>query len=239
MTEETDARGTAPTAADRLLEAALIHVPFDGWSTATLQAAAQDADISPELAKALFPRGAVDLALAYHRAGDAEMARLFAAEAAEGTHDELRYSEKVARAIRLRLEIADKELVRRGAALFALPQHTADGARAVWGSADAIWTALGDTSDDLNWYSKRATLSGVYSSVVLYWLGDDSLDHQATWDFLDRRIGDVMRFEKVKGRVMSSPLGRLIEKGPLGVLSRVKAPQGASDLPGQAGPSGR
>ncbi|MBY5971340.1 COQ9 family protein [Ferrimonas balearica] len=238
MTEETDARGTAPTAADRLLEAALIHVPFDGWSTATLQAAAQDADISPELAKALFPRGAVDLALAYHRAGDAEMARLFAAEAAGGAHDELRYSEKVARAIRLRLEIADKELVRRGAALFALPQHTADGARAVWGSADAIWTALGDTSDDLNWYSKRATLSGVYSSVVLYWLGDDSLDHQATRDFLDRRIGDVMRFEKVKGRVMSSPLGRLIEKGPLGVLSRVKAPQGASDLPGQAGPSG-
>ncbi len=30
--------------------------------------------------------------------------------------------------------------------LFALPQHAADGARAIWGTADAIWTALGDTS---------------------------------------------------------------------------------------------
>jgi ubiquinone biosynthesis protein COQ9 len=52
--------------------------------------------------------------------------------------------------------------------------HAADGAKAIWGTADRIWTALGDTSDDLNWYTKRATLSAVYGSTVLYWLGDDS-----------------------------------------------------------------
>ncbi|MBR9822745.1 MAG: COQ9 family protein [Rhodobacteraceae bacterium] len=224
-----------PSAAERLLEAACTHVPFDGWSETTLRAAAEDAGVAPGLARALFPRGAVDLALAYHRAGDAEMARRFAAEAAAGEHDEMRYSEKVARAVRLRLEIADRELVRRGAALFALPQHATDGARAVWGSADAIWTALGDSSDDYNWYSKRATLSGVYGSVVLFWLGDDSVDNQASWQFLDRRIGDVMRFEKTKGRVMASPLGRLLERGPLGLLGRVRAPQRASDLPGHQG----
>jgi hypothetical protein len=54
------------------------------------------------------------------------------------------------------------------------------------------------TSDDLNWYSKRAILSGVYSSTVLYWLGDQSAGHAATWAFLDRRIEDVMRFETLK-----------------------------------------
>jgi ubiquinone biosynthesis protein COQ9 len=43
-----------------------------------------------------------------------------------------------------------------------LPMYAADGARAIWGTADAIWTALGDTSEDVNWYTKRATLSGVY-----------------------------------------------------------------------------
>ena len=91
-----------------------------------------------------------------------------------------------------RLEIADREAVRRAAALFALPLYAADGARAVWHTADTIWTALGDTSDDINWYSKRATLSAVYGAVVLYWLGDDSQDHQASWEFLDRRIDDVM-----------------------------------------------
>ena len=94
-------------------------------------------------------------------------------------------------------------MVRR---LFALPINAGEGAKAIWGTCDAIWTALGDTSDDVNWYTKRATLSGVYSSTVLFWLGDDSPDHQATWEFLDRRIENVMQFEKLKASVQKIPL---------------------------------
>ena len=71
-----------------------------------------------------------------------------------------------------------------------LPHMAPEGARLIWGTADRIWTALGDTSDDVNWYTKRATLSGVYAAVVLYWLGDDSTDGQATRAFIDRRISD-------------------------------------------------
>ena len=67
--------------------------------------------------------------------------------------------------------------------------------------AKAIWEALGDTSDDLNWYTKRSTLSGVYSSTVLYWLGDDSTGSRGTWEFLDRRIDDVMQIEKFKAEL--------------------------------------
>ncbi len=94
----------------------------------------------------------------------------------------MRYRDRVAPAVRFRLEAVDATRKRCGAGttLFALPQHAADGARAIWGTADAIWTALGDTSRDVNWYTKRATLSGVYASTVLYWLGDDSIGHQAT-----------------------------------------------------------
>lgn len=214
---------------DRLLEAALIHVPFDGWSDASLMAAAQDLDIAPELARSLFPRGPVDLALAYHRAGDAEMARRFAEE----DTSEMRYSDKVARAIEIRLELADKELVRRGAALFALPIHAGDGAKAVWGTVDTVWTLLGDTSEDVNWYTKRMTLSGVYSSTVLYWLGDDSPDMAGTKDFLARRIANVMAFEKTKSRLRDSPLGRLAERSPLsGLAGKIRKPATAPDLPG-------
>jgi ubiquinone biosynthesis protein COQ9 len=72
----------------------------------------------------------------------------------------------------LELMAGDREAVRRAASLFALPNYAADGARAVWRTADVIWTALGDTSRDYNWYTKRTTLSAVYSSCVLYWLGD-------------------------------------------------------------------
>ncbi|WP_163848584.1 COQ9 family protein [Pseudooceanicola aestuarii] len=219
-----------PDPAQALLDAALSHVPFDGWSSATLSAAARDADVSPALARALYPRGAVDLALAYHRRGDAEMVRrLTAADLSE-----LRFRDRIAHAVRLRLDGADRELVRRGATLFALPPHAADGARAVWGTVDAIWTALGDTSDDINWYSKRATLSGVYSATVLYWLGDETPDAEATWAFLDRRIDNVMQFEKVKARVTSGPMGRVLA-GPLSVLERVRKPGGRRGFPGSVG----
>jgi ubiquinone biosynthesis protein COQ9 len=224
-----EADDTVTVSRDAVLDAALAHVPFDGWSEATFRAAVAASGVAPGLAKALFPRGAVDLALAYHRRGDAAMvARLKASDLAA-----MRYSDRVAAAVRFRLEAAgDKEAVRRGATLFALPQHAADGAKAIWGTADAIWAALGDTSRDLNWYTKRATLSAVYASTVLYWLGDDSIGHQATWEFLDRRIADVMRIEKAKAAFRDNPLGKALLAGPMKVMERVKAPTLPDDLPG-------
>ncbi len=215
---------------EKLLDAALMHVPFDGWTQATFRAAIADAEVEPAVARGLFPRGAVDLAAAYHRRGDAQMLERIAAAHLEG----MRFREKVIFAVRARIEAAeDREIVRRGSTLFALPMHAPEGARLIWGTADAIWTALGDTSDDLNWYTKRATLSAVYSSTVLYWLGDDSIGAQATWDFLDRRIEDVMRFEKVKAQVRANPVLSRLMAGPQALLSRVRAPHPrGNDLPG-------
>lgn len=220
----------------RVLAAALPHVPFDGWSEATLRAAIADSGVAEGLARALFPRGGVDLALAFHRQGDAQMV-----EALAGMDlGAMRFRDRIARAVRLRLEqVPDRELVRRGATLFALPQHAADGARALWQTADAIWTALGDTTRDLNWYTKRATLSGVYGATVLYWLGDDSPGHQATWDFLDRRIEDVMRIEKVKAQLRDNPLAKAVMDGPLKAAQKWKMPrmpETPDDLPGRFRP---
>lgn len=216
--------------ATELLDAALMHVPFDGWSETAFKAAISDVDVSPAVARGLFPRGAIDLATAYHRKGDDAM--IAALEARDMT--EMRFRDRVALAVRLRLElIEDKEAVRRGATLFALPMHAAEGTKLIWGTADRIWTVLGDASQDINWYTKRATLSGVYSSTVLYWLGDDSLDNQATWAFLDRRIDDVMQIEKVKAQVRKAPGFSRLMKGADSVLSRIKPPKARrDDLPG-------
>ncbi|WP_246100737.1 COQ9 family protein [Palleronia caenipelagi] len=205
---------------DKLLDAALMHVAFDGWSDATLGQAARDVGISMPEAKALFPRGGVDMAKAYHLRCDRELStKVKAADLAD-----LRYSEKVAEVIWLRLDGLDREAVRRGMAVFSLPFYAGEGAKLVWSTADAIWNALGDSSTDGNWYTKRMTLSGVYSSVVLYWLGDSSPGYSATRDFIDRRIGDVMRFQKVKSAVNGNPLGRLMMSGPNFLMSRVQAP---------------
>jgi ubiquinone biosynthesis protein COQ9 len=219
---------THDDAKDRVLDAALAHVPFDGWSDRTLRAAGAEAGVDPALVTAIFPRGGVDLALAYHARGDAAMvARLQLMDLAG-----LRFRDRIVTAIRTRLELADRELVRRGTTLFSLPQHAADGAAAVWRTADHVWTALGDTSADFNWYTKRATLSAVYGSTVLYWLGDETPGHQATWDFLDRRIEGVMQFEKLKARVRENPLGKALLAGPIKVLESIRAPKLPDNLPG-------
>lgn len=213
----------------RVLDAALSHVPFDGWSERTLAAAITDSGVAPALARSLFPRGGVDLALAYHQRGDEAMV----AGLAQRNLTALRYRDRIALAVRLRLENADRELVRRGTTLFSLPMHAADGARAIWQTADRIWMALGDSSQDMNWYTKRATLSAVYGATVLYWLGDESSDRQATWDFLDRRIDQVMQVEKLKASFRENPFGKAWAAGPGKLFETIRAPKLPDDLPGR------
>lgn len=217
---------------DTLLDAALAHVAFDGWSDESFAAGAADADLSLVEARALAPRGALDLAMAYHRRGDREMVMRM-----ESTDlSAMRYSEKVATALKFRVEaMSDREAVRRATTLFSLPTHAGDGAKLIWETADHVWTSLGDTSEDGNWYTKRATLSAVWGSVVLYWLGDDSPDFAKTSDFIDRRIENVMQVEKVKGQLRSNPLTRPLMDIEAAVLGRIRAPnkEAAQDLPGQ------
>lgn len=102
--------------------------------------------------------------------------------------------------MRLRLEAIEphKEAVRRALAYYAMPLHMAAGAAALARTADVMWQAAGDQSTDFNWYSKRALLSGVYSSTLLVWLNDANDGNEDTCAFLNRRIEDVMRIEKVK-----------------------------------------
>lgn len=220
------------TDAENLLDAALPHVAFDGWGDETLAMAAADAGIEIEAAKALFPRGGVDMALAYHRRGDRAMVEKMKAADMTG----LRFRDRIALGVKLRLEDADRELVRRGMTLFSLPQNAAEGAQAIWQTAGLIWESLGDTSRDVNWYTKRATLSAVYSSTVLFWLGDDSDGHQATWDFLDRRIENVMQFEKFKGKARESKLFQAFMQGPGRFIDQIRAPgTPRADYPGHWG----
>lgn len=225
MKRKTETDHIADTRA-ALVQAALPHVTFDGWSDTTFNLAVTDADVDAGLSMQACPRKGLDLAIAYHRTGDAGLAALLA----KADLADMRFRDRVAYAVKERLLAADKEAVRRGMALFALPQNAPEGAKLLWETADTIWIGLGDTSDDLNWYTKRASLSAVYSSTVLFWLGDTSENAQDTWDFLDRRIENVMQFEKLKARFKDTP----IAKGLNGLFDKVTAPSktAPADLPG-------
>jgi len=205
-----------------LLDAILPHVAFDGWSDASFKAAVADAALDPVVAHAVCPRGAIDLAVAYHKRGDELMLERYAAT----DLSEMRYSDRIAALVRMRIEVVeDREAVRKASVLFALPKYATEGARLIWETCDVIWNTLGDTSDDINWYTKRATLSGVYGSTVLYWLGDESDGNADTWAFLDRRIGDVMQIEKIKAGVRDNPVLKGLFAVPMWAMGHVKAPR--------------
>jgi len=182
-----------------IAKAAIEHVPFDGWSEETLQMAAQDCGFDPQIAMVLFPDPVGDLISAFIRLSDDEME-----ERLPDDFDNLKVREKVTVCVRTRLEIAGEheETTRRTVRALAQPQYARLASEIAWKTADVIWLKCGDTATDYNYYTKRAILSGVYSSTLLYWLQDDSEGKEDSWAFLDRRIAGVMRFEKVKAQVL-------------------------------------
>jgi len=170
---------------DAVLDVVLRHVPFDGWTRRALEAAAPD----PVAFDREFPNGVADAVRAFSDRADAAMVKALAKHLPERTRD------RVALAVRARLEYLapHREAARRLTAWFALPGHHVVAARCLYRTVDSIWYAAGDRSTDFGFYTKRALLAAVYGATVLCWLEDRSPDSAATWEFLDRRIDNVMR----------------------------------------------
>ena len=189
------------TLRDRILDAALPNVLFDGWTRRSLTDGARSAGLVPEDVDIAFPRGVRDAVGYWLSRADDRMAADMEAHGLEG----LKIREKVALGVRLRLEAVEphKEAVRRALSFLALPGNTGMAARSLYRTVDTIWWKCGDTATDFNFYSKRGLLAAVFSSTLLYWLDDTSEGHAETWAFLDRRIGDVMKVPKVTARLKS------------------------------------
>ena len=181
------------------LDAVLVHVPFDGWSTIAMTKAARDLKMDEGESTILFPGGVRDVLTAY--ANRADQAMLAALDKVD--MEALRIRERIATAVKARIEAVDdtREAERRALGYVALPFNGRQGLDSVLRTVDLMWRAAGDTSTDFNFYSKRLLLAGVYSSTVLYWLNDNSDGYEASWAFLDRRIDDVMQIEKAKAQV--------------------------------------
>lgn len=184
-----------------ILEKALKRVPFDGWTSSMLATAAEDAGFPTMEAERVFPGGATDAILLFIEEADAAMLSACTAE----TLGKLKVRERIALLVRTRLEQSsgNREAIRRAVAHLSLPQNIPASFKSLWNTVDAMWLAAGDTSTDFNWYSKRILLSKVYSSTLLFWLNDESDNYQETWQFLDRRIAEVLKIGKNIGETKS------------------------------------
>lgn len=184
-----------------ILDAALKIAPFEGWTGLTLKRAVRDAG---------YPEGADEL---YFEDGIGELLDLWSdrlnqqaeAEINKLDLEALKIRERVTQGVLARLEAIgrDEEAARRASSRLILPDMAATGVRQIWQAADMVWRAIGDTSTDANYYSKRAILSSVIGSTLPVWLSDQSDGKTKGRAFLDARIENVMSFEKMKWRVKS------------------------------------
>lgn len=259
--DESSETGELPDLRRRLLAAMLRHAPFDGWSEKALVAAARDEGVTPVMAAVAFQGGPAEAAEFFNTEADRQMAEAVEAaiaEAAVATFPSadavaaeaigmapagarsigLKIRERVTLAVRTRLlqHAAQREALRAMASFLAMPAHVGLASRCLWRTVDAMWRAVGDSSTDYNYYTKRALLAGVYGSTVLVWLDDRSEGFADTFAFLDRRIGDVMAIERGKARLQRS-LGTLLHqvgavwRGPAGDYPPAEPPAGARRTP--------
>lgn len=179
------------------------HAVFDGWTETALAGAAAELGVPADRAALCFPGGAIEMIDAWFAVIDARMtAKLDTA----GISD-WKIRDRIRGAVLARLDEAavHPDALRRALAILARPANMARATRLCWRAADAMWRAAGDSSVDAAWYTKRATLGAVYAATLMAWMDDDSEGFNDTRAFLDRRIDDVMKVERLKARLKPDP----------------------------------
>ena len=190
----------------QVLDQALKLVPHEGWTSRMATLAGKAAGLSAGETELLLPQGPADLAALLSRRHDARALEALASLDPAA----LKIRQRIARGIAARIDaaMADEAAVRRLNGWFALPQNMGLGARMAWKSADRIWRWAGDVATDENHYSKRALLGGILSGALAIRLSSGA---EAAKTFTDRRIENVMAFEKWKATTSFRP-SQMIER---------------------------
>lgn len=183
---------------DKIIEAVLPEIAFDGWTWRCVQAAAVKAGYDKDMADAVFPSGLCDVLAHFSDWIDRQMM----GQLEDIDPDSLRIRDRIHEAVMTRIEVLEpyKDALQQAMAYWSLPHRVPRAGKVMWRTADRIWNWAGDTATDYNHYTKRGLLCGVMSSTILAWVNDSSNDMEAVEAFLDRRINNVLTIGKTIGR---------------------------------------
>ncbi len=189
---------------DIIVEAALKHVAFDGWSNSAIIQGAIEVGFPDNMVLRVFPNGMSEVIDHFADWSDRRMV----AELKSQNLDAMKIRERIHACVKTRVQInaLHKEAIRSLLSYFALPVNTPLATHLTWRSCSVMWYEAGDRSSDWNYYSKRGLLAGVYSTTLLYWMsdeGDGEGDFPETWAFLDRRISDVLKTFAIPNQLKS------------------------------------
>lgn len=178
------------TLQDKWLQALLPHIQDMGWSEAASTRAAKEAGLHQGEQALAAPNGVKDLIERFFDKAEEDM--LDALDHADLSA--LRTHEKVAAGIKAWLTALEpnREAVKKASARGFVPWNAPDAAKRTWKTADAIWRAAGDTSEDYNRETKRALLSATLPTIVLYWLDNDYTEEELD-AFIESRLKGAMK----------------------------------------------
>jgi len=183
------------------LSSALAHVPIHGFTQEALTLGAKDAGYL-DISSNLFPKGTFDL-VKYHLVSQ----RLGLKDRIQFPDENFGVGRKVRNLIleRLRANV-DTGIVTRwqeALAIMSLAENIPASLRELGALADEMWFLAGDTAVDASWYTKRASLSGIYAAAEIYQTTDQSTEYRDTEQFLDRRLEEL----RTVGGAVSGTLG--------------------------------
>lgn len=189
----------ASPVADKIMEFALRHIPFDGWTAEAIKRGASDAGVDPQEGIDIFGSNAIDMITYYSHMLDRQMRE----RAAQVDLASMKIRDRIASLLMMRLALMGpyREAAQKAATILSMPTNIPTGTKLMYETVDLMWVLAGDKSTDFSYYTKRATLSAVYSSTLLYWFRDMSHDYTSTREFLNRRLDNVMAIPKIKSKI--------------------------------------
>ncbi|MBP01583.1 MAG: COQ9 family protein [Rhodospirillaceae bacterium] len=184
---------------DRVVLAALQNIPFDGLNMNSVCIGAKAIGCSVDQINILFPNGIRSFISHWSTLAD----RMLGKEVNCEELMTLRVRDRIALLVQLRLSrwYSNRDAIKSIVGLSYLPPFREESVIHLSKTIDTIWCLAGDKSVDFNFYSKRLLLGGVFSSTLLFWLEDNSQDSKDSWEFLDRRISNIMCIPKIRGKV--------------------------------------
>ncbi|KAK5169165.1 Ubiquinone biosynthesis protein coq9, mitochondrial [Saxophila tyrrhenica] len=172
-----------------ILSSALAHVPTHGFTQEALTLGAKDS-------------GYLDVSTNLFRKGTFDLVKYYLVSQRMGLKDRIQFPDEnigVGRKVRglilerLRANV-DTGIVTRwqeALAIMSLADNIPASLRELGALADEMWFLAGDTSVDSSWYTKRASLSGVYAATEIFQTTDQSTEFRDTEQFLDRRLEEL------------------------------------------------
>ncbi|XP_067834696.1 LOW QUALITY PROTEIN: ubiquinone biosynthesis protein COQ9, mitochondrial [Heptranchias perlo] len=202
----------------QLLSAALEFVPKFGWSVEAIAEGAKVLELSPAVYWDVQSRPG-DLVLHFVSQCNKQLSQTLTEQhkLVQLGQEEVKKTDRFIKDAverRLRMVLPYIGSWPQAMSILLMSQNIPESLRSLTSMVDEIWYYAGDKSTDLNWYTKRATLAGIYSSTELVMVQDSSPDHEDTWTFLEHRVNDAINIARSAKQAGSA--GEAVFQGLIG-----------------------